>query len=81
VVQEERVIYLQGLLVAPASVTATTAVAAPATATARPAATPVFSWSGFVDSQCSPSDFLPAQAVDGSFSLFIAAHLDEAEAF
>ena len=63
-----------------ASFTTTTAKAAPASA-ARPPATPVFSWSGFVDSQCSPSDFLPAQAVDGSFSVFIAAHLDEAEAF
>jgi hypothetical protein len=52
IVQEGRVIYLQGLLIAPASVTATTAaVAAPASTTARPAATPVFPWFGFVDGQ------------------------------
>jgi hypothetical protein len=64
------------------TVSATAAVTASFTTTAaRPAATPVISWSGFVDSQCSPSDFLPAQTVDCGPSLFIAPHLDKAEAF
>ena len=74
---------LEGLLIASSTARSSPAAAitTSATITARPATTPVFSGSGFIDGEGSPASFLTIQTVNCGLSLLIAAHFDESEAF
>ena len=67
-------------LVHAATAATTAAVAAPASATTGPSTATLFSWSGFVDGERPPANLFAVQTVDGGPSLFIAPHLDKAEA-
>ena len=59
---------------------ATTAAAAAATSTTA-ATRAIFSWAGFIDSQCSTVVFLGIEGINGGLSFGIASHFNEPEAF